>query len=236
MVIVLSKKWLSEQMGELYFHGLPLNQYVENGAFLRLQNWLGMDLSFELAILAMVALSENWSSSLNHGVICDPDNGSKEEHAWVEYRKNFRWYVADFSRGYPGVYLKDDYFGKHGYGRNISPRWRIGYNEIWKFDLMEALWSSLHFEDYSYVMQTLNGFRPSEYSPHYAFEEWVISARRLIEDGRHLVPFAINKRNPRRPISTEIIQDFAKKRIRMQPKMKHLRKAMKEMKRHNNNC
>ena len=224
----MTRKQIEKEMSKLYLNGVSLKEYVRTDVFRRLEWWLGMDLSFELAVLSMLILRDNWTSTLYQGMVIG-GRDEEEGHAWVEFKRGMRWYVMDLSCGHPYVFSRSEYFGERGFGRYISMVWKCKFNSFWNLDLVETLWALMHFKDTSFVLRELNWFRPTEHGPCYAFDKCIIE-NRIVNDSKQMKPFFINKRDLKRPISTDIIQDFVKKPKRQQPKMKTIRRAIREIK------
>ena len=224
----MTEKQIEKEMGKLYLNGILLKEYVKADVFRRLEWWLGMDLSFELAILSMFILRGNCMSVFCQGTVID-DEDVGEAHAWVEFKKGMRWYVMDLSCGYPYVFLKSEYFSEKGFGRYISMDWQCSFDSFWSLDLTEMFWVLMHFKDTSFVLNELNWLRPTKFDLRYTFDRCIME-NHTIGNIKQMKPFFINKRDFKRPISTEIIQDFVKKPKRQQPKMKTIRRAIRNIK------
>ena len=215
-------------MGEancLFFHGLRLSDYLRDGAFWRMQCWLKGNLSYEFAALAMVLLKWNETATLFHGTIGHP-GGHVVRYAWVEFREGGRKFVLDFNSGVRFLYGAREYFGKDGIGSDCRPLWYCTYKKFWAMPYVHTLWDAIQWKETSYVLRDLSGFgKPNSHG--IGFEYWVNRGNglRYSHDGGHMVPYY--GENPYKIISTEVIQDFARKRTRQQPRAKSIKKARK---------
>ena len=217
--------WILKEAQRIYFHGLPLSDYLKDGAFWRLQCWLMGNLSYELAAVAMILLKWNDTAVLYHGVT-GAHSHNRGEHAWVEFRMGVRKYVLDFSSGRDFLYNRGEYFDERGVGADCQALWYCTYDKFWAIPYVNTLWEAMQWKETSYVFRDLTGFgKPDSYGV--GFEYWIHRGIGLnySQDGGHMVPyFGENMHNI---ISTEIIQDFAKKAKRHQPKTKSIKKARK---------
>lgn len=214
----------------LYFHGFKVSRYLETEAFQRLQNWLGYGMCYELAPVAMILLKGNKTARLCHGSYYDENDNFETHHAWVEFKIPLNgWWVADFAWISIGFCRKKKYLEKIRTSKGtLIEEFSCSHNRFFQYEIVRELEKAMLKSETSNVLLELGIFgNPIN---DIGFTKEVESQRTLrFSDGSFMYPHYRNL--SKMPVSTEIIQDFAKRRARSKPTARTLRKTNAIMRR-----
>ena len=227
--ILLLKKFLLKKFfvstmrkaGEIYFHGFKLQHYIDSWAFLRLEEWLGTGMCYELSILAMILLEDNKSARLCRGKHCYKDGRLRTRHSWVEVKVPLNgWIVIDFAWG--AFCKKRDYYSHLNKGGKFVCEWTCPHDDFWKIRFTHVISEAMKNMETSCVLLELSVFGDAWSS--YNFDDCIYEIDKLmLSDGSLMVPH--HRAGTGRPVSTRIIRDFVKKTNRRKPKAKSIRLA-----------
>ena len=208
---------------DIYFHGFKFRRYLDTDAILRLEDWLGSGMCYELSALAMILMKDYNSAKLCHGDYYDKNGIFKTKHAWVEVKIPLNgWYVIDFAWIFPGFCRKSDYFYRNNDGGKLICKWTCTYDEFWSIHFSNVVRKAMQNRKTSCVLLELSGFGGPENG--YGFRDWVYEIENLkFSDGSIMLPHC--RGDSDRPISGRIIRDFVKSPKRKNPKAKSIRLA-----------
>ena len=229
--VVLAKGMLLERfmastlrkMRKIYFHGFKFYRYIDSDAILRLEEWLGVGICYELSALAMILMRNNRSARLCQGDYYDSTGQLKTGPAWVEVRAPLNgWIAIDFAWISPSICRRKDYYAYCNEDGNLIRRWICPHAKFWKIQFPKIILEAMQNEKTSCVLPELAGFCSSDQS--YGFTDWIYKADSLrFSDGSDIVPYCLS--DPGKPISTRILRDFVKRPQCKSPKAKSIRLA-----------
>lgn len=221
---------VSEETNQLYFHGFKLWRWVDNDAFVRLQNWSDSEFTYELAILAMFALKRSKSAVLYRGDLYDEKGDFKSFYSWVEFKIPGKGrYIADFSR--EGAFFRKDEYTKC-LGGSLVPRWACSHATFWSLEYVQAVYSAAKSQKHSHLMLELRNFVGFNIRKYYLPKRCQASKLKY-SDGSYMLPFTTPSG---KEISSIVIRDFVKNDRREQPRARTIRLTHCGMKRYKEWC
>lgn len=210
---------VSEEMNQLFFHGLRLWRYIDSDAFVRFQAWADSEFTYELAVLAMITLKCNKTAVLYRGDWYAKNGEFKAHYSWVECKiPGYGWCVVDFVH-------EGAFFEKHEYmtefDGSLVPKWSCSYDEFWGMSLTQKIYSAAKSQNHSHLLLELTNFAspdPSIYE--FPTRCYLTEAGLRYSDGRFMPPFVSRSG---KEMSSAIIRDFVKKEGRKQPRARSIR-------------
>lgn len=218
---------------KMYFHGFRLSRYIDTDAFLRLENWLGSGMCYELSALAMILMKNCKTARLCRGKCFDRDGNLITLHSWVEVKVPLNgWAVVDLAWIFPGFCSKKKFFSSlEDRGKYLVCEWICTHDDFWKIDFANAVSEAMQNRETSCILMELCGFgMPKD---GYEFNEYIFESHDLMcTDGRAMLPHY--RDDLTKPISTRIIRDFIKNPRCKSPKAKSVRLAKKWIRKYEN--
>ena len=208
-------------MDQLYFHGFKVWRYLKDDAIMRLQEWLGAGMCYNMSTLAMLTLKHNKTARLCRGAYYDENGVFRTLHGWVEFRIPLcGWCVADFSWIHGGFAKKKVYF-KSVEGEMLKAIWSCSYKDFWDLPFSNVLYKSMQDRKTSCILAELAEFGLPIIEED-GFSEWCYSGQSLKRtDGTFMIPFHLGEKL----VSSRIMRDFVKNPKRHQPRAKSIRIA-----------
>ncbi|MBO7560686.1 transglutaminase domain-containing protein [Candidatus Saccharibacteria bacterium] len=187
-----------DEMGELYFFGIRLQDYIKSGAMFRLQRWLGFGLCGEMSVLSMIALKHNNTARLCQGTYIKADGSNQGFHCWAEFVADGQEYIMDLTwngLGLTWIASSEDmhkavYFRMSENelllddGGKLIVKWSIDYNGFWDYELVNQLHDEMGKAKTSNIFDELTFFLSPEIKNGFLIPKDL----RSVQDGRLMVP------------------------------------------------